>query len=181
MGIEMLLLQAGTAFGVALLCAAVYRGITSHTKTSKTFSKPAQSALDTTSIVPTARAVQEIPVAETPMTSQEAPASPTSIVTTMSAPVFEAPPPFEEPETAFTRSEISSTPLPTDINAVSNFASPVENAAPALVIGRPKRTRARKASADGTPRRKRTPKVKQTLPAPDPIVAPVQQDEMPHP
>lgn len=180
MGIEMLLLQAGTAFGVALLCAAIYRGITSHAKPNKTFAHPAQSSPEPLLNPPNTPAVQDIPVIEAPGHSNETTSVQTQTVPTMSAPLFEAPPPFEEPETAFTKQEISSTPLPTDINAVSNFASPVENASPALVIARPKRTRARKTSPDGTPRRKRAPRVKQTLPAPDPIVA-VQQDEIPHP
>ncbi len=179
MGIEMLLLQSGTAFGVALLCAAIYRGINSHPKTSSTFVQPTQSTPEIAPNPPST--LQDIPIAETSTASQETPVVQTSIVPTMSAPLFEAPPPFEEPETAFTRPEVSSTPLPTDVNAVSNFASPVENAAPALVIARPKRTRVRKTSPDGTPRRKRMPKVKQTLPAPDPIVSPVQQDELPQP
>ena len=177
----MLLLQSGAAFGVALLCAAIYRGITSHSKTSSTFVQPTQSSPEIAPSPPSTRQVLDTPIAETPTTSQEAPVAQTSIVPMMSAPLIEAPPPFEEPETAFTRPEVSSTPLPTDVNAVSNFASPVENAAPALVIARPKRSRARKTSPDGTPRRRRAPKVKQTLTAPDTIVSPAQQDEMPQP
>lgn len=95
----------------------------------------------------------------------------------------EAPAPFEEPQTAYTNPTISSTPLPTDVNAVNNISNPVEGASPALVIARPKRTRrARKVAADGTPKRRRTTRAKPSLPvseipAAETQVVPGQQTE----
>lgn len=176
MGLEMLLLESGIAFGAALLCGAVYQGITSHSKTNRSVVQSIQASPE---VVPQqiAPRLQELPVTETQVITEVSPVQ-LSTVPTMSAPLVEAPPPFEEPETAFTRTEISSTPLPTDVNAVANFASPVENATPALVIARPKRTR--KTTPNGT-RRKRAPRVKQTLPTPETLIAPVQQDEIPQP
>lgn len=181
MGLEMLLLESGFAFGLGLICAAAYRGIASLSNKTNVVAQPHATPY----VAPTPTKgphMREIPVAHpTTSSTQETPAVQNAIVPTMSAQTTEAPPPFEEPETAFTRSEFSSTPLPTDVNAVGNFVNPVENAAPAIVIARPKRaSRPRKSSPDGTPRRRRA-KAKQTLPAPDPIVVPVQHDEIPQP
>lgn len=189
MGIETLLLESGIAFGVALLCAAVYKGVSAQPKQTGNLAQSVESPVDTPPTTSRAQSMEATPFAE-PLAefSQETPKAETPIVPMTSATLVEAPAPFEEPQTAFTKPEISSTPLPTDVSAVSNIANPVENASPALVIARPKRARrTRKASPDGTPRRRRVPKLTQPLPmadateTADTAVMSAQQEELPHP
>jgi hypothetical protein len=173
MGIETLLLPGGVTLAVALFWIALYKGIFSRSAPTTTMAQPS---------------IEELPFVTAPSTerisaeSVQVPTPTQTIVTStvVTAPIAEAPAPFEEPQIAFTNPAISSTPLPTDTTAVTNIASPVENLGPVLVIARPRRTRSasKRLPTDGTPRRKRSTRVKQVVTAPEPLGIPGQQNEI---
>jgi hypothetical protein len=175
MGIETLLLPGGIAlFGaIALFWIAIYKGIFSR---SAPIAAMSQGPIEAQSI-----AVHQVPenVAAEPVPEVSAPqpAIITSTITT--APVLEAPPPFEEPQTAFTNPTISSTALPTDTTAVTNITNPVENIGPVLVIARPKRaTRTKRLPSTGTPRRRRSTRAKTSVPPVESVGATGQQNQV---
>ena len=211
MGIESFLLPAGIALSAALIWTASFIG--THSRSIKSAGHQMAEHSSTPSLSEPMHVEVQSQLVQSVQPVHVEQAAPTSVVEPMqmdapipSAPVAEpivaetltpvtetiapvtntqpeAPAPFEEPQTAYTNPAISSTPMPTDVNAVNNISNPAEGAAPALVIARPKRTRrARKVATDGTPKRRRTTRAKPSLPvaeisATEPQIVPGQQTE----
>ena len=173
MGLESLLLPAGIALGTALIWTASFKGLFSRsaksTGTVQVGSTPVM--IEPIHTVPTVEPVHEEITIQEPIVI--APVASTASIT-------EAPSPFDQPQTAFTNPVISSTALPTDVTAVTNIASPIDNAGPILVIARPKRARrtAKRLPTDGTPKRRRNTRAKASLPATESLGVTGQQNEI---
>jgi hypothetical protein len=169
MNIETLLFSVETAIIAAGLGTIAYKLLTPRSRAPAIPIKPAviqapQTVL-TTSEPAQVEAIQpDLPVGA--LTQQVVSPAPFPLST---MPTTEAPDPFpEEPKPLIEApAPVMSTTLPTDVSAVANISSPVDNATPVLIIPAPKRRgrSPRKMSSAGVtaPRRKRTPKPK-TLP-----------------
>ncbi len=155
---------------VVLFWTALYKGISSRQAPTAPQSPPimSQQTAAPSPLVEKTEPIQEAPTTQPVLTSAVA-----------SAPIGEAPPPFEEPQATFGSTPVSSTAIPTDITAVTNISNPVENAGPVLVIAKPKRARraTKRLPTNGTPRRKRSAQTMPELTAPESIAPSGQQNQ----
>lgn len=169
MGIEALLLPGGVVFAVVLFWISLYKGFFSHSTSAKSAQRSAEMPQVTEAPIVVRTAAE--PVQETP------PPTPTIVTSAvMSAPIAEAPPPFEEPQPSFTSPSATSTAIPTDTTAVTNIASPIENISSALVIAKPKRVRrtVKRLPTEGAPKRKRAVRAKPEIVAPESLAVSAQ-------
>jgi len=178
MGVETLLLLAGSVVTVAAIAIAAYRGAfgTKHVTatTQPQFSDPHPiTQIEQHEVIAT-----QPPSVPGSIANETAAATPVEIGAPMAtAPIQEeAPAPFPEDSIAST-----GTSIPVDITAVANIASPAETAAsPVLVIAAPKRRTRSSAgkklptSATGTtaPRRRRSSRGKPITVEPALVQAP---------
>ncbi|MGI0091250.1 MAG: hypothetical protein ACREBS_06035 [Nitrososphaerales archaeon] len=166
MSIETLLLPAGSIAAVAAVVGVVAYKLVFSRSIAPTPSTSVETSVPTvseSSILESAKEIQPVHVEEAEPVQEPAQVSPV----VLSVPIVEAPEPFPEESRAPIATLVPqmSTSIPTDVTAVTNIASPVENATPALVIPTPKRrARApRRLPTSGGTKRKRIARPKEIM------------------